>query len=370
MKPILLSTCLCIATVILAAAAWAETPAEAMSKKLDHPSITGPLKDAFGKIGKLAGVKIVPDWDAIKASGVKEDERVVVKASQATAEQVLELLLSQVAASGEPLAWYADSEAVHVTTQMRVMYRKQLARTPLSLVTTQDAGDGKGEKKRTSVGKDKIAKLNFDGMPLEDVLTFLRQVADVNMTVNWKSLEEIKVDRKTPVSLTATDISAARALDLVLDQLTTSRDKMQRVYWVVDEGVVVVATGAALDQKTVTRIYGVGDVLTVVPNFKGPKINLQSDLSSGGGTTGVTGGAGGGGNTGVFTSDPIKAEEENTVENRKEMQEAFVGVVKDSIGADMWQPTGKGSIRIFRGQMIVTQTLLGFKLMEASGTAK
>jgi len=119
----------------------------------------------------------------------------------------------------------------------------------------------------------------------------------------------------------------------------------------------------------------VSDALTVVPNFKGPRLNMQMDQNSGNTGTGVGGATGGGGGSGgsggLFTSDTAaKTEEGNTMENRKEMQEAFMGVIKDTIGGDLWQPTGKGSIRIFQGQMVVTQTLLGFKLMESSGTVK
>ncbi len=32
----------------------------------------------------------------------------------------------------------------------------------------------------------------------------------------------------------------------------------------------------------------------------------------------------------------------------------------------MWRPVGRGSIRILRGQLIITQTPLGFKLLEES----
>ena len=32
----------------------------------------------------------------------------------------------------------------------------------------------------------------------------------------------------------------------------------------------------------------------------------------------------------------------------------------------MWEPTGKGSINILRTKLIITQTPLGFKLLEES----
>jgi hypothetical protein len=41
--------------------------------------------------------------------------------------------------------------------------------------------------------------------------------------------------------------------------------------------------------------------------------------------------------------------------------------LKDSIGEDMWKPDGKGSISILNGKLVISQTLLGFKLMETAG---
>ena len=39
-------------------------------------------------------------------------------------------------------------------------------------------------------------------------------------------------------------------------------------------------------------------------------------------------------------------------------------IIKNTIGEEMWRPQGKGSIRYFGKNLVVTQSLLGFKLME------
>ena len=45
------------------------------------------------------------------------------------------------------------------------------------------------------------------------------------------------------------------------------------------------------------------------------------------------------------------------------MQETLITTIKESIGEEMWQPEGKGSIKLLRNNLIITQSLLGFKLM-------
>ena len=45
---------------------------------------------------------------------------------------------------------------------------------------------------------------------------------------------------------------------------------------------------------------------------------------------------------------------------------ADVAFATDTIGEEMWRPMGKGSIRLHNKRLIITQSLLGFKLMEQS----
>ena len=49
-----------------------------------------------------------------------------------------------------------------------------------------------------------------------------------------------------------------------------------------------------------------------------------------------------------------------------EVKEGLIAIIKASIGEDMWQDQGKGSIRIFGNRLIISQTTLGFKLLDKS----
>ena len=371
MKAIVFSVCVCLSLVYLSAdqpkgkePAATKPPSEALKKKVDRPSIAGKPKEVFQKIEKLGELKIEPDWGVLRATGVKEDGQFTISASEATVEQLLELALVKMAAKEHPLAWYQDGGVIRVSTQLRVLYRERLP-----LVTVAPAAEGaKAQATVSRVTKADVRDMNFDNLALEDVIGFLRDVTGANIYVNWKALEMIKVDRKTPVTVRAKEVSFAKALDMVVDQLGEPKDKYDRVYWVLDEGVVTISTGTALNVTMKTKVFDVADVLVIVPNFKAPRIDIRGSESST--TTDQTNT----GNRPIFVKEETtrtgELEEESVLVQRKALQEGLTGAIKDSIGDDMWQPNGKGGIRLFRNNLIISQTLLGFKLLETSGTVK
>jgi hypothetical protein len=97
----------------------------------------------------------------------------------------------------------------------------------------------------------------------------------------------------------------------------------------------------------------------------------KSTPSSSGGAGGG-GGSGGGSGGGLFgqqssNSNSASAAEVDLPTARQKLRDNLVQSVKDSIGDDMWKPDGKGSITLLGSKMIISQTLLGFKLMENAG---
>ena len=337
----------------LQAAAPAPTPQERLARQtVERFEISTTLKDAIQHYAKLAEVKIEVDWPALRAAGVKEDARVTLKVPlRATVGQVLDLTLAQVAQPGRPLAWCADNDGVWVSSQIDVMYRGQLVRR---YAASRPAGPA----------PTTAAEFDFEKVAVDKVFDFLHNLSGVNFVVNWRSLEQAGIARDTPVSLKARDISIARALDLVLDQLNAGRGRFECVYWVIDEGVVSVATGAALNTELRVRTWDVSDLLLVIPSAQRPALA---------GAAGPSGPRTDSGNTGRQESDnlfvrPANGGAANRPDDPAALRQAqadnLVGMIKDSIGEDMWQPTGKGNIRILRGQMIITQTPLGFKLLQ------
>jgi hypothetical protein len=342
-----LTICACIA---------GDEPQAALRKQVPKFTSGGTLDEAMAKLSELSGLKITVDWPTLRATGVDPKAVVMFSSSNATVEQLLEMSLARAAAKDSPLAWYPQGNTIRVTTQAKVLYRHDLPAV--------NGGSGRSAKaKAPAAGKD----LNFDNTPMSDVLNYVRDLAGVNFTVNWKSLEESGVTKETQITVQAKDISFARLLDLVLEQVNAGKDRMGRVYWVVDDGVVTIATGSALNNDMITKVVDVSDLLVLVPNFKGPVLNLSNSQGNGAGNS-ASGGGGGGlfpqqGNPGQ--NEPTDTDDPSA--NRQKLRESLMTAVKDSIGEDMWKPDGKGSITIVGSKMVISQTLLGFKLMEISG---
>jgi hypothetical protein len=283
-----------------------------------------------------------------------------MKVPVATVSQLLDLVLAQVSPRGRPLGWFVQDGTIHVTTQMRALHGGR----PLP------AGPRREPTAKRRFG---IRSLDFESVELADVVKFFRTTSGVNFHVNWPALQLSGVDKTTPITLKAAGISIARALDMVTDQLSANKGKFESIYWVVDRGVVMISTGTALNTHTRTRVYDVGHVLMVIPNFEAPRLNAelpatdgQSSSSTGSSSSSRTGGAWGGG--GLFGDGDRTTDRRRDGDDRQEQRQAnrdtLVQIIREMIGEDMWHPQGKGSVRLFGNQLIITQTLLGFRLLE------
>ncbi len=325
-----------------------EKPADALKQQVDKFRISATLEKTFERLEELSGLKIAPDWPAVENTGVERDTKVVLRTGRVTVAQLLDLVAAQVSKRGKPLAWYVDGRVVKFTTQMRVLHRD----------SPRPAAGRSGGKQ--SAEPSAMEQIEFDQTPLRDVIAFIRNSSKVNIHVYWNSLETVGVGKQTPVTVDVSGVSVGRLLTLVTDYVSADRAKYDRVYWVVNEGVVEISTGSALDKKFKSRVYDVSDLLMVVPDFKAPSMDL-SEITKSADTSG------GGDGESIFTEEPDQ--DEDAARTRAERGEQLIKSIKESIGEDMWQPTGRGSIKLMDDRLIITQSLLGFKLLDqAIGT--
>ncbi len=337
------------------------TPRQLLIKRVTSVSLAKmPLMRVLKRYSALSGLTINADWKALEAAGVTKETLVTLKTRPMRFSKLLDFTLSSIARKNRPLAWRLSGKEVIISTQMQVLLRGQVTRLPLGLARDVPVA-------RSSGGAREI---NFKETPLNLVIDFFRDLAGVNFHVNWRALESAGITKETPVTLKVKDVSVGRALDLVLDQLNVGHDRYNSLYWVIDEGVVQIATGESLDRTTRVRVYDISDLLMVVPNFTGPRIDLGNASTNGGsGNTGNRSGGGGffsqSSDTNTGTSSGT-GEEEDMGAQRQRIRDTLIEIIKLSIGADMWADsgTGKGSIRILHNQLIISQTPLGFKLLE------
>lgn len=331
--------------------------AKALDTEHDAYDIKGTPQQAFAKIARMGKIQINVDWLALQRAEADLKSRLAIKGSDATLEQILELLLTQIAAPGKPLGYYVENNTLHVTTQSHVLSRRTRRALAVAPPARPDKPDARKTRQARSDPTPASRELNFNNVPLSEVVQYFRDISGLNIHVNWRALQAVGVDKSEPVSFQARDITLATALDLMLRGINAGRDKFSSIYWVVDEGMVRIATGEVLDSEMRTVVMDVADLLAIAPDFKAPQLNLGRD--GGGENSGNTGGA-------DFWGDDDEQEDEESDEDRQARQrETLIRIIKDSIGEDMWQPTGKGSIRILsnRRQLVITQSLLGFKLM-------
>lgn len=187
----------------------------------------------------------------------------------------------------------------------------------------------------------RAAAYSYDETPLADVIDDIAQRAGVNIVVNWRSLANHNITRKSPVSIELTGVSARSALKVLTDDLSGGRGTLGSVYWLVEDGMVRIATGDALNTALTTHTFDIGDLVMVIPDFPGPRLDLAA--------------------SGDIFGESDDGDEEGP--GRKEMEDNLIELIKGTIDADMWRPTGKGSVSIFRDQVIISQTKLGWMLI-------
>jgi hypothetical protein len=333
----------------------------AMKAELRKFSTRGTLKDGLAELGKLASVRIEADWNALAAVGVGANDKVDISLDKPTASQALDVMLRK-ASPSEPLAWRLDDGAVWVTTQRRLIggSARPAASRPADAASSTAAAAA-GASTRPSVG----GNYSFEGVALSTVLDYFATLMKSNFYINWKSLEAAGISKDTPVTLKLTGATIEQALDRTLEGINTGRDRMQQAWWVIDEGVLTIASGQTLNSTLSTRTFEIRDLLGIVPDFDRPQTGLNTSATGGSTNSSAVGSTFLSGVTQSGTSTPAKSR----AEQRQSVQDNIIGAVKDSIGDDMWKPLGKGDVRILNGRLLITQTPLGFRMLEKAASA-
>lgn len=235
--------------------------------------------------------------------------------------------------------------------------------------------------------KQKV-KPSYPELPLEAVLKTIETELDVPMYVDWNSLKKaepedtITRDSTVKVEL-ASSVSWATVLDMVLRSLegeepaTDREGAANRPDWMVDGGMIVVASAYELALRRTTIVYDVRDLLYQVPYFdNAPDFSVDAALNqgggqgggggggggSGGGGFGGGGGGGGGGGSGggrsLFGSggDPDLP----TAEQRAQTLQRMIDLIKSMVPEAMWDaqsgPMGESKIDNFNGNLVITAT--------------
>jgi hypothetical protein len=201
--------------------------------------------------------------------------------------------------------------------------------------------------RQRAVPASQPAEVNLTGVRLEDALEMVRDRTDLNIHINWKALELVNITRETPVSVRLRDVKIKTLLRAIL----ADADPNGVATYYIDDGVVEVTTKEIADQKLITKVYPVQDLLMQVPDFAGPNVSLSNIGQSGGGRNS------GGGNSNLFsdTNSNENTTPTNTNVNNLQSGEDLVKLIEQTVQPEAWRENGgTASIRYFNGHLVVT----------------
>lgn len=186
----------------------------------------------------------------------------------------------------------------------------------------------------------RIEGVKFEEASLADVLNTLRDMTDANLHVNWRALEAINITRETPITLELRNVPLRQVLRMTLAE--ASAEGLLTFY--ADEGVVEITTRELADQKLITKVYPVRDLVLHVPDFnEPPEFNLAQTNS---------GGRGGGGGQSLIGNTGNR-ETKASIERAR--GEELVQTIMQTVRPDAWRENGgTASIRFFDGHLVVT----------------
>jgi len=193
--------------------------------------------------------------------------------------------------------------------------------------------------------KTRLTRLDFDDIEFGDVIKFLRDVSGVNIYVKWQALSAAGVERATTVNVHLGNITVEKALQIILDDV----GGVNPLGFVVEDGVVTVTSKEDLQTRTITRVYDIRDMIFRIPNFKGPRMDLE--LNSGAG-------AGGGGGAGAGAGGDLFGQEggEEETMSKAELVSRIIETIRTTVDPPSWTDETRVGIRELHGQLIVTQT--------------
>lgn len=370
-----MSTVLCLWICIVPVAAQpAAAPGAPATRPAPQPipriAFDGvPLEQAVESLRSAGGSQIVVDWPALQAMGLTRTTPVTVpELAGASVGAVLDALATGAGTPQAQIGWYVDGGVHVITSAANVAQQRRAVQAVSAALAPRPAAQ---VDLSTPI-------LDMDQMSLSDAIDYFRAVGRLNIVVNWPSLESVGVFRDTTVSMQVRGMTLGKALDVVLDQVNAGKDRFSRAYWIIDEGVVTIASGYMLDQDMRVRVYDVTDLLLVVPNFRGPRLSLSDSVndtrSRSDSSSSRYGSLFGDDDDGGDDDDDDSGDDDDSDdddddglssrEQRERTQQTLIQVIQNTIGPEFWQPIGRGSITILNGRMIISQSRLGFKLMD------
>jgi hypothetical protein len=225
---------------------------EALLIEPENPALTAAVMTAFSK-------------------GSFEDfMAIVAQRNKAVARTVLDIERTAIPFPGDPPIVYPSAEVWEELSMRRKKYAS---------VDLQKRG---GQEEKILEQLDEPTRMDFEEMPLDEVVDYLKEFHGIEIQLDTKALDEVGIGSDTPVTSRVRGISLRSGLRLMLKGVDPT------LTYAIENEVLMLTTREAAEENLVTKVYPVADL--VLP------IQLSGFAGSGGFSGGAAGaGFGGGG---------------------------------------------------------------------------
>jgi len=102
-------------------------------------------------------------------------------------------------------------------------------------------------------------------------LSWLQQITGTTINVRWETLEFAGVEKETPISLQAENLTFSQVLYMVMNE--AAGPDLVLAYRASGE-LIILSTAEDLGREVITRVYDVADLMIRVPNAMRPVQSL------------------------------------------------------------------------------------------------
>lgn len=205
----------------------------------------------------------------------------------------------------------------------------------------------------------RIPDVRFQDTPFEQVMEWLTDLTQLNISVRWQILQDAGVSRDTPISIQARNLRLTQVLWLVMNEAGGTETKLG---YRASGNLLILSTAADLDKEMITKIYDVSDLLIRLPQAsRQAAFDVTQGMGQGG--AGTSGGGGGGAGGGMFGGQGMNQQndqygQDNTQGSQTEMQ-TLVDLIQQTVEPDSWrQNGGLGTIIPYQRMLVVRNTIL------------
>jgi len=213
----------------------------------------------------------------------------------------------------------------------------------------------------------RIPDMQFEDVPLEQVMEYIAELTQVNVVVRWEILEDAGIEKDKPITIKVRNVRLSRVLWLILNEAGGTD---LRLAYRASGNMLVLSTEENLGQEMLVKVYDVSDLLVRPPRFANAlqldaTQALQQAAQSGQGGQGGGGGGGQGlfGGQGSGQQSQRDDERDGVGAGMQELRQLIV----DTVEPDSWVDNGGlgtiqpfGNVLVVRNSILVHQRLSGY----------